>query len=148
MQNQPNQTSELQINLAKFEELAEVFINKQESGCEEYPGSAYDNSERWISAFKEFIFSEELIQQKRKEEYFKLKEQLESMKAEFEPELVKEEKPICIQDMHGDFYEASKDVRIGSCEGCAFECNTDACDDACLDYNCLGAEIIWIKIKN
>ena len=139
MQNQPNQTSELQINLAKFEELAELFINKQESGCEEYPGSAYDNSERWISAFKEFIFSEELIQQKRKEEYFKLKEQLESMKAEFEPELVKDDE-VTYSDFEGE-YVAVKEGAYNTCDGCAFA--NRSCGEVIESYSCGEHKIIW-----
>ena len=144
MKNQPNQTTELQINLTKFEELAEVFINKQESGCEEYPGSAYDNSERWINAFKEFIFSNQLIQQKRKEEYFKLKEQLESMKAEFEPELV-QGFTYLYTDNKGWSYKAVNETQYSDCDGCAFENDSYNCEQADGNPSCYERKIIWIK---
>ena len=74
MKNQPNQTSELQINLAKFEELAKEFIGKQSNLKDEIWTTDEEQSEFWIDAFKEFIFSDQINQQKRKEEYFKLKE--------------------------------------------------------------------------
>lgn len=149
MKNQPNQTSEVQMNLSKFEELANSFIKSFAEHVYDVRTSDKYQANKWTDMFKNFIFADQMIQQKRKQEYFKLKEQLESMKAEFEPELVEQKKPTCIQDMYGDFYEAIPEIsRKDSCSGCAFENDTDACDNACEEYDCTETHIVWIKIKS
>lgn len=136
------------ITLQEFEELAKSFVQGQRKLTEEFYASPATMSEEYLEEFKAFAFKEELEKEQRRKDYEKLKTDYLKLKDEFEPEVVKQEKPICIQDMYGYFYEAVKDVRIDSCEGCAFECNTDACDDACRDYNCRKAGIIWTKVKN
>jgi hypothetical protein len=141
MKNQPNQTNELQINLAKFEEFAEVFINQQDAYCDEYPSSARDSSEQWINAFKEFIFSAELNKQKRKEEYFKLKEQLESMKEEFEPDADRGTNQVVYKDCEGEY--TTVPASCGSCTGCAFA--NKSCAAVINFHSCGEHKIIWIK---
>lgn len=139
MKNQPNQTSEVQINLSKFEELAKSFLKETERFDELYATSHTENSELALRKFKEFIFSAQLNQQKRKEEYFKLKEQLESMKAEFEPWLDKED-AVVYRDCDGE-YVAVKEDAYQNCDGCAF---TNKSCGAVIDfYSCGEHKIIW-----
>ena len=139
MQNQHNQTSELQINLSKFEELAKEFIKQYSDDKEEFYCSYKSLAEDWTADLKEFIFADELIQQKRKEEYFKLKEKLESMKAEFEPELVKDDE-VTYSDFEGE-YVAVKEGAYNTCDGCAFA--NRSCGEVIESYSCGEHKIIW-----
>jgi hypothetical protein len=140
MQNQPNQTTELQINLAKFEELAEDFYNS--------PYCDYETDGKvWIDAFKEFIFSDQLNQQRRRQEYFKLKEQLESMKGEFEPEVTEtgpqDDPRLWVISVGSELYKTSQET--AGCVGCSFRYNPVKCSYATDDYCCNAAGIIWEK---
>lgn len=142
MQNQPNQTNEFQINLAEFEELAKEFIGKQSNLKDELWTTDEEQSAFWIDAFKEFIFSDQMNQQKRKEEYFKLKEQLESMKGEFEPEIVQGFTYI-YTDNKGCSYKAVNELQ--DCEGCAFENDSYNCEQADGKPSCYERKIICKK---
>jgi hypothetical protein len=142
MKNQPNKTSELQINLAKFEELAKDFISKQNKAFNTVVTSESEMSEFLLRKFKEFIFSDQLNQQKRRQEYFKLKEQLESMKVEFEPELVQEDDEVTYHDSEGE-YIAVKEVVYQNCDGCAFI--NRSCNAVKVNYSCADNQIIWKK---
>ena len=141
MQNQPNQTSELQINLSKFEELAKEFIESFAEHAYDVRTSDKYQANKWTDMFKNFIFSDQLNKQKRKEEYFKLKEQLESMKAEFEPDLVKDDE-VTYSDYEG-VYIAAKEGAYNTCDGCAFA--HKSCSAVINFHSCGEHKIIWIK---
>lgn len=141
MKNQPKQTSELQINLSKFEELAKEFIEQYSDDKDELYCSYKSLAEDWTTNFKEFIFSDQLNQQKRKEEYFKLKEQLESMKVEFEPDLVKDDE-VTYSDYEG-VYIAAKEGAYNTCDGCAFA--DKSCSAVINFHSCGEHKIIWVK---
>lgn len=141
MKNQPNQTSELQINLTEFEEFAKKFTEQHSDKRDEIYCSYRTLAEVFIDGFKEFILSEQLNKQKRKEEYFKLKEQLESMKAEFEPESKKDDE-VTYRDCEGE-YVAVEEGASKNCDGCAFA--NKSCDAVINFHSCGEHRIIWIK---
>ena len=153
-----NQTNELQINLTKFEELAKEFIEQHSDDKDEFYCSYKSLAEDWTNSFKEFIFSEQLNQQKRQQEFFEqlnqqkrqqeffeLKKKLESMKEEFEPSLSTEVKDdiLTYHKPEGD-YVATKACSPFSCIGCAFE-DRSCCSEVIKFYPCGTNEIIWIK---